>query len=209
MSSALPSVPSNLLDAVNQSLFLHINAAPSTSAGMIHLAQLIATAPLFLLPLAMLWLWCRGDAGRRSALLRALCVMAASLALAQTIGLLWPTPRPFALGLGHAWLAHAANASFPSDHMTLFAGAAISLLCDGIYLPGAAIALTGVLVGLARVYLGIHFPLDLLGGCAVAAIGNTLVWIAWNQWGGRCTAAAQELYRRWLAPLIRRGWIRA
>jgi undecaprenyl-diphosphatase len=209
MPSALPPVPSNLLEAVNQSLFLSINATPDTPAGLIHLAQLVATVPLFLLPLALLWLWCRDDPRGRSALLRALLVMATGLALAQIIGLLWPTPRPFAMGLGHAWLHHAANASFPSDHMTLFACAALSLLCDGVVLAGSLIAAIGICVGLARVYLGIHFPLDLLGGCAVAAIANTLVWMGWARWGASCTQAAENLHRRWLAPLIRRGWVRA
>lgn len=209
MPSALPPAPSNLLEALNQSLFISINARPDTPAGLIHLAQLVATVPLFLLPLALLWLWCRGDFVTRNALLRALLVMATGLALAQAIGLLWPTPRPFVMGLGHAWLTHAANASFPSDHMTLFAGAALSLLCDGVILAGSLLAVIGILVGLARVYLGIHFPLDLLGGCAVAAIGNTLVWMGWEHCGARCTQAAESIHRRCLAPLIRRGWIRA
>ncbi|MCP1625753.1 phosphatase PAP2 family protein [Pseudomonas nitroreducens] len=209
MPSALSTVPSTQLEALNQSLFLAINATPDTPAGLIHLAQLVATVPLFLLPLTLLWLWCRGDSTRRDALLRAALVMAAGLTLAQVIGLLWPATRPFAMGLGHAWLNHAANASFPSDHMTLFACAALSLLCDGALVAGGLLALTGILVGLARVYLGIHFPLDLLGGCAVAAIANTLAWVGWARWGARCTQAAENLHRRWLAPLIRRGWVRA
>jgi len=208
MPSALPAASSNLLDALNHSLFLSINASPGTAEWALYLARLIATVPLYLLPLGLLWLWCRNP-GWRGDVLRALAVMATGLALAQLIGLLWPTPRPFAMGLGHAWIHHVANASFPSDHMTLFACAALSLLSDKLYRPGAVIALSGILVGLSRVYLGIHFPLDLLGGCAIAAVANSLVWLGWNRWGWLCTTQVETLYRRWMGPLIRRGWISA
>lgn len=204
----MPTLPANnLLDSWNQSLFLHLNAVPDTPHWQIAGAHLIASVPLFLLPLALLALWCRGQTEQRSTVLRAVAVMVGGLALAQLIGLLWPQPRPFAIGLGHAWIEHAANASFPSDHMTLFACAALSLLFDASYLPGTALLLIGIAVGLSRVYLGIHYPLDLLGGLAVAAVSNSLVWMLWQRHGPRCTAAAESLYRRSLAPAIQRGWI--
>lgn len=204
----MPTLPANnLLDSWNQSLFLTLNAGPDTPHWQIAGAHLVASAPLFLLPLALLALWCLGKANQRSPLLRAVVVMACGLAIAQLIGLLWPQPRPFAVGLGHAWIEHAANASFPSDHMTLFACAALSLLFDASYLLGASLLVLGIAVGLARVYLGIHYPLDLLGGLAVAAVSNSLVWVFWQRYGQSCTGAAENLYRRSLAPAIQRGWI--
>jgi undecaprenyl-diphosphatase len=41
------------------------------------------------------------------------------LLINQVIILLWQHPRPFVIGLGHTYLAHAADSSFPSDHLTL------------------------------------------------------------------------------------------
>lgn len=44
----------------------------------------------------------------------ALASMALAWALASVIKALWPVPRPFALGLGTAWVEQAANACFPA-----------------------------------------------------------------------------------------------
>ncbi|MDF3932721.1 phosphatase PAP2 family protein [Pseudomonas citronellolis] len=209
MSNTLPSSSGlSLLESLNRELFLAINAVPDTPTWLLDAARFIASVPLFLLPLALLGLWCWGDCRLRGALLRALAVTLLALLLSQAIGLLWPHPRPFAIGLGHAWTAHAANASFPSDHLTLFAGVALSLLFDEAYLIGALLGLGGLAVGYARVYLGIHFPLDMLGALAVAAVSNSLVWLLWQRLGDALTALAEGLYRRWLAPAISRGWLR-
>lgn len=70
------------------------------------------------------------------------------------------------------------------------------------------IGAVGLAVGYARVYLGIHSPLDMLGALAVAAVSNSLVWLLWQRHGGTLTAQAETLYRRVLAPAISRGWLR-
>ncbi|CDF83286.1 hypothetical membrane protein [Pseudomonas knackmussii B13] len=199
---------SSLLEHLNHQVFLAINAGPDTPTWLLGCARFVATVPLFLLPPLLLGLWCWGDRAKRGALLRALSVTVVALLMGFLIGALWPHPRPFAIGLGHAWLQHADNASFPSDHLTIFASVALSLLFDDAYLLGAALGLVGLAVGYARVYLGIHFPLDMLGALAVSAVGNSLVWVLWQRHGAPLTQQAENLYRRCLAPAIARGWVR-
>lgn len=205
----MPSTSQTLLETLNHQVFLAINAAPDTPAWLLGLARLVATVPLYLLPAVLLAMWCWGEQARREGLMRALAVTVLALLIGFLIGTLWPHPRPFAIGLGHAWLAHAANASFPSDHMTIFAGLALSLLFDDAYLAGGALAASALAVGYARVYLGIHFPLDMLGALAVAAVSNSLIWLPWQRHGARLTQVAEQLYRRCLAVPIMRGWVRA
>jgi len=123
---------------------------------------------------ATLWLLLR----RRSAsalLLAATVLLERSLvdALKQMVG----RPRP---DFGVDWLPHSL--AYPSGHsansLTAFLGAAILLAPAhnrGPWATGALLA--AFLVGLSRIYLGVHWPSDVVGGWAVGllAIGIALI----------------------------------
>jgi undecaprenyl-diphosphatase len=64
--------------------------------------------------------------------------------------------------------------SFPSDHVTVFAGLVVVIYLAKPTLAVFAAAFT-VLVESLRVYMGAHYPSDLIGGAALAA---TMVWAA-------------------------------
>jgi len=103
--------------------------------------------------------------------------MVARIALAAnfTIAALWYHPRPFELGIGNQLIAHAAETSFPSDHATILFAVAFSLLAFGAARLWAWLALVAaVAVAWARVWLGIHWPLDMLGSMGVA-LGTVLI----------------------------------
>jgi undecaprenyl-diphosphatase len=66
--------------------------------------------------------------------------------------------------------------SFPSDHMALYFAIALGVYQVRRSLGWVLMAWCIGGVGLARVYTGYHYPLDLLGGVAVAVASVTLVW---------------------------------
>jgi membrane-associated phospholipid phosphatase len=68
--------------------------------------------------------------------------------------------------------------SFPSDHMTVFAGLAVVIYIARSRFAFAAIAFTA-LVELARIYMGAHYPSDLIGGAALASL---VVWATQTSW---------------------------
>ena len=83
------------------------------------------------------------------------------------------TQLPHALLLVH----RSIDASFPSDHATMAGAVAAGLLCVHRRL-GAGAVLAALLMAFARVYVGAHFPIDVLAGLAVGALVALLTQLA-------------------------------
>lgn len=198
----------NKIEAFNRALFLQINGGDGTPTWLIHVAMDIADDLIYLIPLLLLGMWLWGDSTRRSQAIKASLVTLSALGANQVIGSVWMHPRPFMLGLGHAWMYHAAESSFPSDHMTVFAGIGLTLLFGGAFRLAAAVLTTGFVVAWARVFLGVHFPLDMVGAVAVAGMAYGVIAPLWRMAGNTLTDHAERLYRAVLARPIASGWVR-
>ena len=197
----------NSLEAFNQALFLAINATPSTPHWQTGVALLIADYLVYLVPLVLTVLWLCGRQPQREAAVRACCVALLALAFNQIIGLVWMHPRPFMIGLGHTFIEHAPDSSFPSDHGTLFASVALTLWLSRLKGYAALIALAGLAIAWARVFIGVHFPFDMAGAVLVACIAFAVVSPLWSLAGEAVTRGLIVLYRTLLAWPIGRGWI--
>lgn len=89
----------------------------------------------------------------------------------QGIGLVWFRPRPFADLPGvHELIAKSAlDKSFPSDHAaTAFALAFAVLLVNRRW--GTVFLAAAALICLGRLYVGVHYPTDVLAGAAVGIV---------------------------------------
>jgi len=117
-----------ILEAFNQALYLRINGTTATPAWQVHAALLIADYLIGLIPLLLVGMWLSGDERRRELAIRGCLVAMLALGANQLIGLVWQHPRPFMIGLGHTFLPHAPDPSFPSDHCTVFSAIALTLL---------------------------------------------------------------------------------
>ncbi|SMF37445.1 phosphatase PAP2 family protein [Pseudogulbenkiania subflava] len=196
------------LEALNQALFLALNGAPDSPWWRIAAATVLADDLILLIPLLLLGLWFWGNDARRNVALKACLVALLALGLNQLIGLIWPHPRPFAMGLGHTFIPHAADSSFPSDHMTVFASIGIALVLGREKPLGGLVLLASLTVAWARIYLGVHFPLDMVGAVAVSGISQAVVTPLWTRAGDQTTRLALRLYRKLFAWPIATGWIR-
>ena len=175
----------------NQSAFLSLNAGAQAPAFVLTIARMLANWSIYLAMVLMIHAWVRRGSAMRFALLDATCAALIGLGIAQGITAIWYHPRPFEIGLGRQLLDHAAEASFPSDHATLMFSLAIPLLCRaGSRRWGMALLLLGFAVAWSRIYLGVHFPLDMLGAFGVAAFASILNWMA------------DPRLRRWFYPRL-------
>ena len=69
-----------------------------------------------------------------------------------------------------------SSSSFPSGHSATAAAGALTL--SVLYPPFApALVLAGVLVVLSRVYLGVHFPFDVLAGVIIGTVTAGVVLV--------------------------------
>ncbi|HDR9762071.1 TPA: phosphatase PAP2 family protein [Burkholderia cepacia ATCC 25416] len=198
----------NTLEAFNQALFLMINAAPATPPWLIGLATKIADDLIYLIPVLLTGMWLSGSEAQRNLAIRACVVAMVALGANQLIGLVWQHPRPFMIGLGHTFIAHAPDSSFPSDHATVFASLALTLLPGGARTLGGLTLLAGLAVAWARVFLGVHFPLDMLAAVAVAGAACVLIAPLWALAGRALTGTIIQIYRQLLARPIASGWLR-
>ena len=198
----------NKIEAFNQSLFLWINAGVDAPSWAVDTAIVLADDLVYLIPLLLFVLWIWGDGARRNLAIKACLVAMLGIGANQVIALVWQHPRPFMIGLGHAWTPHAADSSFPSDHMTVFAGIGLTLLFSGAFRLAAAVLTTAFAIAWARVFLGVHFPLDMVGAVAVAGVAYVVISPLWRMAGDTCTNLAERLYRAVLARPIASGWIR-
>ena len=196
------------MEALNQTLFLHLNASAHPASWSLVVSNFLAEVAIFLIPLVLLSGWLRGTESSRKVMLEAVASGVLAIVFNQLIDLVWQHPRPFMIGLGHTYLAHAADSSFPSDHLSLWWAVAFTLLLHrGTRRAGVVMSVAGLPVAWSRVYLGVHFPLDMVGAAAFALVSASLCQRARNWLIDPVFPWLSALHRRLLRPLISRGWV--
>lgn len=84
----------------------------------------------------------------------------------QLIGFFYFRPRPFVAQSVNLLLSHSADSSFPSDHAAVGFAIAMSIFLEnkkwGLFLIILASA-----ISLARVWCGLHYPLDIICGAMI------------------------------------------
>ena len=76
--------------------------------------------------------------------------------------------RPF-VDLGITPLYQESGFSFPSEHSAVFMAIAVSMFLINKK-AGFVFLLIAILIGLSRIVIGVHYPIDILGGFAVGFI---------------------------------------
>ena len=197
------------MESLNQTLFLWLNAPEHPGALPLTLAIFFAERLIWVVPLLIGVGWLRGSETTRKMMLVATASGLLGLLVNQLIGLAWLHPRPFMIGIGHTVIPHVADSSFPSDHLTLWWAVAFSLLLQrDPRISGIGLALLGVPIAWARIYLGVHFPFDMLGAVAVAALSAWLTLHEARRYLEPSYRLANGIHRRFFGRLIALGWVR-
>ncbi len=95
--------------------------------------------------------------------------------LTETIRFFYNHPRPFDV-LGFAPLISESGSSFPSAHAALFFALAMVVFYRNRKW-GIWFLIWAFVNGIARIYVGVHWPLDILGGAVIGII--SAIFIHW------------------------------
>ena len=201
-----------MLENINNTLFLLINATPASSAWEISLATFLAKDLILIVPLlaAAMWLWGERQQvnAQRHLVVKVALAIAVSLTISWTMGLLYPHERPFAANIGYNFLHHAADNSFPSDHGTVIFTFALAFLFWHRLWSGLVLMAVGIAIAWSRVYLGVHWPMDMLGGFLCGLVGCMVAQLLWLFIGATVYPRLQQIHRLVFSLPIRKGWVR-
>jgi undecaprenyl-diphosphatase len=142
--------------------------------------KLVAKDLIFLAVPLILALWflpgVRADrALRQRVAFVAVIAVVIALAVGMAAGQLYYEARPFVSDTGTRLLiSHKADNGFPSDH-ALVGFAVAGALFAWRWKAGVAAVFAALLIGLARIFVGVHWPLDIVGGAAIGIVAGGLV----------------------------------
>ncbi|ENX34281.1 hypothetical protein F889_02045 [Acinetobacter colistiniresistens] len=156
------------IEAIDIRLFNWINATATQNPILDKIALFSShnlIAVLFIFLIVSLFF---KDKAYKGQFIKTLITVLASLLVTQLIHAVYYHPRPFDLGIGHILTGHCSSSSFPSQHTLTVMTIAFSYLLSGYRKIGSMALLLGVIVGWSRVYIGVHFPFDILGSFVIA-----------------------------------------
>ncbi|NDE68214.1 phosphatase PAP2 family protein, partial [bacterium] len=87
--------------------------------------------------------------------------------LAILAGHIYYDPRPFVVGNFTPLIPHAADNGFPSDH-ALLVSAVAAIIVYFHRRVGAVLWVLALIVSLARVYVGVHHLVDIIGSLIIS-----------------------------------------
>ncbi len=196
------------LDQLNLYLFHILNVPDQTSIWMINYASLIAHDLVYLFLLIFAIAWFRGSYEVKTGIIKAFIFTAITLLMSEVLSAILNTPRPFVIDVGRTLIEHAPTGSFPSNHMSIFSGIAFAYYFSPQRDLGRILIWTAWLVAWSRVYVGVHFPIDMLGAFLMAIIVNLAGLPLWWKYENQIINFILGIHYWVFSPLIRMGWIK-
>lgn len=148
-----------------------INQLAGQSPELDEVMILITRFGIFALVLAVALLWW---APTFRSEIRNACAVAglsflASLAFNQILLLFLHRIRPYDAGVSHLLIAANPDWSFPSDHATAAAAIAAAFWFRRLATLTSFFWIAAAILGFSRIYVGVHYLSDVLGGFVVGA----------------------------------------
>jgi len=153
---------------------------PLLNQTMYFLAEFL----VLLIPASLIYIWFQDREGKEDSLFVAYSTVAGIL-FTYFMGLFYAHENPSAFY--DTVIAYHPENSFPSQHTTAMFGAAFPLLYRKRDKLGWVVLVAAVLTGFSRIYIGEHWPIDILGAVIAGAAGLGIAITTWDKlepvWG--------------------------
>lgn len=134
----------------------------------------VTDGSLYILALILLAMWLFGNTYTKKSAIYAAVAGLFAIVINIVISQFYFEPRPFVTYDDiNVLVPHDADASFPSDHTAGALGVTFALMLRHLKWGTLAVVF-GLLTGFSRIYVGNHYPGDVLAGIAVGFISAAL-----------------------------------
>ncbi|MFE5431042.1 undecaprenyl-diphosphatase [Peribacillus simplex] len=164
------------LSEMNSTLFRMINNLGKQYTDLNPFFVFIAEYMIYFLVLAVLMFLFSRRNNNRIMVICAFITLVISELLAKIAGQFHSNNQPFAeLPNVNRLVEKAVNNSFPSDHTIIFFSFCITFW---LFKRGWGIlwVILAVLVGISRIWVGVHYPADVLVGAIISIVSATIVY---------------------------------
>ncbi|MGP1924219.1 MAG: phosphatase PAP2 family protein [Arsenophonus sp. NEOnobi-MAG3] len=190
-----------MLNDINLSLFSFINATPPIiSISTLILAKFLAKRLILIFPLITIACWFLGSSKnlvhQRVFVCKTAFAVIIGLCISGFIGVIFPQERPFMLRMiAQHFLLHDPTASFPSNHATIAFTFAFSFLFWLKKWIGVLLFIPAFTIAWARIFLGVHWPLDMAGAFFVAIMACGISQTIWKIGGNKLLPYIIKAYK--------------
>ncbi len=171
-----------LINPFDTTVYHLINGLAGHNSILDHLMIFFAKDALEIYALLFVIAWFalpKRDIEHRHALVMAGLSGIVALLINVIISHIWFRPRPFTVfskGSFTQLIPHSHDASFPSDHASGSFGFAAGSWGYNTKWISWTFSVIAIIVMIARVYVGVHYPTDVIGGMVVGIISGKMTW---------------------------------
>lgn len=162
---------------LNEEIFIKINNLAGHYVWLDRLAIFFAVYSGYILIAVLIYLWFVYRRSRRFIIASLIATIISRGVLTTVIRFFYHHPRPFDVMSVHQLISESGW-SFPSGHAAFFFALSVPIFWYNKKL-GFVFFATSVFMGLARIYAGVHWPVDVVGGAILGALVGYLTCFLW------------------------------
>lgn len=188
------------ISEINLSLFRLVNDLGKEYPFLNPIFIFIAEYMVFLLALGVLIIWFTRDEDNRIMILCASIAFICAFTVGKVSGVFHSNYQPFVeLNDVNKLIHKEKDNSFPSDHTILFFSYCFSFW---LFKRGWSIlwVLLAVIVGVSRIWVGVHYPLDILTGILISLTAATSIYLIFPKLN--ITQATLKIYEKYESKLL-------